>query len=161
MFRVGLGFDLHPLVAGRPLVLGGLTIKHHSGLKGHSDADVLLHALMDALLGAAGLKDIGHYFPPGDEKFRDMDSTLLLKDVMRLIDNANYRVGNADLIIMAEEPKISPYIDEMVEKIARILKIPDSRVSVKATTTEKLGVCGRKEAIAAQAVVLLEENGRH
>jgi 2-C-methyl-D-erythritol 2,4-cyclodiphosphate synthase len=158
--RVGTGFDLHRLVTGRPLVLGGVKIDHHLGLEGHSDADVLLHALADALLGAAALGDLGHHFPPGDDRYRGISSLIMLGEVQNKLEQKGWRVANADMVIIAEEPKLAPYIDQMCEIIAGRLKVPRCRISVKATTTEGLGVCGRCEAIAAQAVVLLETGAR-
>jgi len=158
--RVGTGYDLHRLVAGRPLVLGGVVIEHHLGLEGHSDADVLLHALTDALLGAVALGDIGRHFPPGDPQYRGISSLILLKRAREMLEEIGWKVINADCVIIAEEPKLAPYIDQMCEKIATELAVPQCRISVKATTTEGLGVCGREEAIAAQAVVLLEREER-
>ncbi len=160
MNRVGTGYDLHRLVVGRPLVLGGVVIEHHLGLEGHSDADVLLHALADALLGAVALGDIGRYFPPGDEQYRGISSLILLARVREMLEEIGWKVINADCVIIAEEPKLAPYIDQMCQKIAAVLLVPQCRISVKATTTEGLGVCGREEAIAAQAVVLLEKEER-
>ena len=160
MNRVGTGYDLHRLVVGRPLVLGGVVIDHHLGLDGHSDAVVLLHALADALLGAAALGDIGRHFPPGDEQYRGISSLILLDRVREMLEEIGWKVINADCVIIAEEPKLAPYIDQMREKIAAVLAVPSCRISIKATTTEGLGVCGRKEAIAAQAVVLLEREER-
>lgn len=157
MNRVGIGYDLHRLVEKRPLVLGGVTIKHHRGLDGHSDADVLIHALIDALLGAAGLHDIGFYFPPGDERYRGISSLVLLGEAKKMLDREGWEIGNADAVIIAESPVIAPYIETMRENIAAVLAVAKCRVSVKATTTEGLGVCGRQEGIAAQAVVLLEK----
>ncbi len=142
-------------MAGGPLILGGVEIPFHSRLQGHSDADVLLHALMDALLGAAGLRDIGFHFPPGDSRFKDISSLKLLAEVRALIAAENYSISNADMVIIAEAPLLSPYIEKMKENIAAILHLPRSALSVKATTTEGLGLCGRGEAIAAQAAVLL------
>ncbi len=158
MNRVGTGFDLHRLVAGRPLVLGGVTIEHHLGLEGHSDADVLLHALADALLGAAALGDIGRHFPPGDQQYRGISSLILLARVKEMLEERGWKVINADTVIIAEEPQLAPFIDQMCEKIAAVLAVPHCRISIKATTTEGLGVCGRGEAIAAQAIVLLEKD---
>jgi len=160
MNRVGTGFDLHRLVSGRPLVLGGITIKHHLGLDGYSDADVLLHALADALLGAAALGDIGRHFSPNDEQYRSISSLILLGRVKKMLDDKGWKVINADTVIIAEEPRLAPYVDQMGEKIAAVLAVPQCRISIKATTTEGLGVCGRGEAIAAQAVVLLEKEDR-
>jgi len=158
--RVGTGYDLHRLVVGRPLVLGGVVIDHHLGLDGHSDADVLLHALADAMLGAAALGDIGKHFPSGDEQYRGISSLDLLARVKGMLEEIGWKVINADCVIIAEEPKLAPYTDQMCEIIAAVLVVPQSRISVKATTTEGFGVCGREEAIAAQAVVLLEKEER-
>lgn len=146
---------MHRLVEGRPLVLGGVKIPFHSGLQGHSDADVLLHALMDAMLGAAGLRDIGFHFPPGEERFKNISSLKLLSRVLTIISAENYIVGNADMVVIAEAPLLTPHIGAMKSNIAAALAIPPGAVSVKATTTEGVGLCGRSEAIAAQAVVLL------
>jgi 2-C-methyl-D-erythritol 2,4-cyclodiphosphate synthase len=158
--RVGTGFDLHRLVTGRPLVLGGVTIEHYLGLEGHSDADVLLHALADALLGAVALGDIGRHFPPGDPQYRGISSLILLKRVKEMLEEKGFKLINADTVIIAEEPQLAPYIDQMREKIAAVLAVSPCRISIKATTTEGLGICGRKEAIAAQATVLLEKEDR-
>ncbi|MGB4370960.1 MAG: 2-C-methyl-D-erythritol 2,4-cyclodiphosphate synthase [Dethiobacteria bacterium] len=155
LFRVGIGFDLHRLTGGRPLILGGVKIPFQRGLLGHSDADVLLHALMDAMLGAAGLHDIGFYFPPGEKRYKDISSLNLLAKVQEIISAENYIVSNADMVIIAEAPPLAPFIEAMEKNIAVTLKLPENAVSVKATTTEGLGLCGRGEAIAAQAAVLL------
>jgi 2-C-methyl-D-erythritol 2,4-cyclodiphosphate synthase len=155
MIRVGLGYDIHRLESGRPLVLGGITISHPSGLAGHSDADVLLHALMDALLGAAALGDIGRHFPPGDDRFRAADSRALLRTVNTLIGNAGYDIVNVDLVLVAEAPRIGPHIDAMRTAISTCLRIDPSAVSIKATTNEGLGPEGRGEAMSAHAVALL------
>lgn len=155
MNRVGIGYDLHRLVKGRPLVLGGVKIDHHLGLEGHSDADVLLHALCDALLGAAGLGDIGLHFPPGDERYRNISSLVLLRKVLKKLQQERWSVVNADAVIVAEAPRLTPHIEAMRQNIAEVLAVPRGAVSVKATTTEALGVCGRQEGIAAQAVVML------
>ena len=155
MFRVGTGYDLHRLAAGRPLILGGVEIDHLSGLEGHSDADVLLHALMDAMLGAAGLRDIGYYFPPGDPEYKNISSLLLLEEVRAHVEQEGYRLVNADTVIIAEAPRLAPYIEEMKKKTAAALRISPKLISIKATTTEGLDSCGRGEAVAAQAVVLL------
>lgn len=154
--RIGNGYDVHAFAPERRLVLCGVDIPSQMGLLGHSDADVAVHALMDALLGAAGLRDIGYYFPDTDLQYKGANSMLLLGKVMELINKEGYSVGNADITIMAQAPKISPYIDQMQNNIAQSLKVDINCVSVKATTTEKLGFVGRKEGIAAQAVVLLE-----
>lgn len=155
MFRVGTGYDLHRLVTGRPLILGGVEIEHPRGLDGHSDADVLLHALMDAMLGAAGLRDIGFFFPPGDLKYKNISSLLLLGEVRAHLEQEGYRLVNADTVVIAEAPRLTPYIEEMKDKTAAVLRISSKLISIKATTTEGLGPCGRGEAVAAQAVVLL------
>ncbi len=157
MKRVGIGYDLHRLVKKRALVLGGVKIKYHLGLDGHSDADVLIHALIDALLGAAGLRDIGFHFPPGDERYHNISSLVLLGEVKTMLDREGWRLGNADAVISAEAPVLTPFIDTMRENIAAALDVGKSRISVKATTTEGLGVCGRQEGMAAQAVVLIEK----
>jgi 2-C-methyl-D-erythritol 2,4-cyclodiphosphate synthase len=154
--RIGQGFDVHPLVAGRTLVLGGVTIPHEKGLLGHSDADVLLHAICDALLGAAGLGDIGAHFPDTDQRYSDIDSRQLLREVGRKLDARQLRVGNIDATVVAEAPKLAPHIPRMIGNIAADLGVAPARVSVKATTTERLGLVGRGEGIAALAVALLE-----
>ena len=150
--RVGTGFDVHQLVKGRKLILGGIEIPYERGLLGHSDADVLLHALMDALLGAAALGDIGMHFPDTDPKYEGISSLVLLSEVRKLLDEHFYRIGNVDITIIAQKPKISPYIEEMRSNIAGILNVEPSRVNIKGTTTEKLGFAGREEGIAAAAV---------
>ena len=154
--RIGNGYDIHRLVTGRPLILGGIKIDHNLGLLGHSDADVLTHAIMDAMLGALSLGDIGHYFPPTDEKWAGADSLVLLKQVNQLILNRGWKVGNIDSVVVAEKPKLKPHITAMQTKIAGVLDIPIDCVGVKATTNEKLGPVGREEGIAAYAVALLE-----
>lgn len=153
--RVGQGFDVHQLIAGRKLVIGGVKIPYEKGLLGHSDADVLLHAICDALLGAAALGDIGKHFSDGDAKYKNIDSRILLREVLHLVHEQGFRVGNVDATIIAQEPKMAPYISQMVANIAADLRIEKSAVNVKATTTEQLGYTGRGEGIAAQAVVLL------
>ena len=155
--RIGSGFDVHRLVTGRKLILGGVEILFEKGLDGHSDADVLTHALMDAILGALSLGDIGQHFPPSDETYRGADSMKLLEIVVSLMKEKGYRVGNVDLTIIAEKPKMAPYILMMRENLAASLETDINNVSVKATTTEKLGFAGRGEGIAASAVVLLTE----
>lgn len=155
--RVGIGFDVHPFLSGRKLFLGGVEIPYSLGLGGHSDADVALHALMDALLGAAALPEIGHFFPDKDEKWRDASSLDLLKTIVNKVAEAGFRIINVDLVIIAEEPFLAPYREEMKQIIAKALGLEVSRVGVKATSTERLGFVGRKEGIAAQAVVLLQE----
>lgn len=153
--RIGHGYDVHQLVAGRKLIIGGVEIAHNKGLLGHSDADVLLHAICDALLGAAALGDIGRHFADTDAKFKNIDSRILLREVARLLNNAGFRVGNVDATIIAQAPKMAPHIGTMVENIAADLGIAMNAVNVKATTTEKLGFAGRGEGIAAEAVALL------
>ncbi|ADL54651.1 2-C-methyl-D-erythritol 2,4-cyclodiphosphate synthase [Gallionella capsiferriformans] len=153
--RIGQGFDVHQLVEGRALIIGGVTIPYEKGLLGHSDADVLLHAICDALLGAAALGDIGRHFSDTDAKFKNIDSRILLRETLHLVRGAGFRVGNVDATIIAQSPKMAPHIFKMVEHIAADLRIEKSAVNVKATTTEKLGYTGRGEGIAAQAVVLL------
>jgi 2-C-methyl-D-erythritol 2,4-cyclodiphosphate synthase len=154
--RIGQGFDVHPLVAGRRLVIGGVDIPFDKGLDGHSDADVLLHAICDALLGAAGLGDLGQHYPDSDAAFRGIDSRALLRDVAGKLAKRELRIVNVDATVIAQAPRISPYRERMVGNIAADLGIAAGSVSVKATTTEQLGFLGRMEGIAAQAVVLLE-----
>ena len=153
--RIGQGFDVHALVAGRPLIIGGVTIPHERGLLGHSDADVLLHAITDALLGAAGLGDIGRHFPDTSAAYAGADSRLLLKEAMSLVRSAGYVVGNIDATIIAEAPKMAPHIDAMRAHIAADLAIDIASVNLKAKTTEQLGFTGRGEGIAAEAVALI------
>lgn len=155
--KVGFGFDVHQLQEGRKLILGGVDIPHVKGALGHSDADVVIHALCDALLGAAGLKDIGYYFPDTDAAFKNIDSTILLARVIELLDERNYSVGNADISLVLEQPKIKPHIDFMKQRLAPILKISTEDISIKATTNEKLGYVGREEGVAAYAVVLIQK----
>lgn len=156
--RIGQGFDVHQLVEGRKLIVGGVDIPYSKGLLGHSDADVLLHAICDALLGAAALGDIGKHFADTDAKFKDIDSRILLRDVASKIESVGYRIGNVDATIIAQAPKMAPHIPTMVANIAADLGIGPSCVNVKATTTEQLGYTGRGEGIAAQAVALLLVN---
>ncbi len=155
--RIGNGYDIHRLVPERPLILGGITIPHELGLLGHSDADVLTHAIMDAMLGALSLGDIGHYFPPSDPKWSGANSLVLLEQVYQLIRDQHWQIGNIDSTIVAERPKLKPHIKKMAEKLAQTLGIEDNRVSIKATTNERLGVVGEEAGICAYAVVLLEE----
>lgn len=155
MIRVGQGFDVHQLVEGRPCIIGGVTIPYEKGLLGHSDADVLLHAISDAILGALGLGDIGKHFPDTDAAFKDADSLKLLERVWALAKEQGYKLGNADSTIIAQRPKMLPYIPQMAEIIAGALEADVSQINVKATTTEQLGFTGRGEGIAAQSVVLL------
>jgi len=153
--RVGQGIDFHRLEAGLKLWLGGVNIPHSKGCVAHSDGDVLIHAICDSLLGAAGLKDIGHYFPDTSSEFKGIDSTILLERTMRLVNQKGYSVVNIDCTLCLEKPKISPYIDKMKEKLSVLLQIGDDDVSIKATTTEKMGFVGREEGVTAFAVVLL------
>lgn len=155
MMRIGQGFDAHQLVAGRKLIIGGVEIAYEKGLLGHSDADVLLHAICDALLGAAALGDIGKHFPDSDVRLKGVDSRTLLRDVSALIKKQGFQVSNVDATIIAEAPRMAPHIAQMVRNIAADLSLPDEQVNVKATTTEKMGFTGRGEGIAAQAVCLL------
>ena len=154
--RIGYGYDAHQLQKGRDLILGGVEIPHHMGLLGHSDADVLLHAVMDALLGAAALGDIGQLFPDTDEKYKDADSLKLLWEVVGRVEQAGYKVVNIDATVCAQQPKLMPYIGEMRENIAVACGLKRSAVSVKATTEERLGFTGREEGISATAVCLIE-----
>lgn len=154
--RVGNGYDVHQLTAGRPLILGGVTIPYEKGLKGHSDADVLIHAIMDALLGAAGLKDIGSYFPDTAEAYRGADSLKLLGQVAEMIKEKNFKIENIDSVIAAQRPKLAPYIPQMKENISRVLEIEINQIGIKATTTEHLGFEGRGEGISAYAVALMD-----
>ncbi|TXT22681.1 MAG: 2-C-methyl-D-erythritol 2 4-cyclodiphosphate synthase [Gallionellaceae bacterium] len=153
--RIGQGFDVHQLVEGRKLIIGGVDIPHEKGLLGHSDADVLLHAISDALLGAAALGDIGRHFSDSDARFKNIDSRILLREVARMIADKGLRIGNVDATIIAQRPKMAPHIPKMVENIAADLGVTASAVNVKATTTEGLGYTGRGEGIAAQAAALL------
>ncbi len=155
--RVGQGFDVHALVAGRKLILGGVTIPHDKGLAGHSDADVLLHAIADALLGAAALGDIGRHFPDTDARYRGADSRALLREVLQKVRTAGCRVVNVDATIIAQAPRMAPHVAKMTANIAEDLGIAPGAVNVKATTTERLGLTGRGEGIAAMAVALLED----
>ena len=153
--RVGTGYDVHAFTDDRPCVLGGVTIPHKRGLLGHSDADVLSHAIGDALLGAAALGDIGVYFPDNDERYRDISSLVLLQRIVDALGESGYTVSNVDATVVAERPKLSPFVPLMRKRIGAALGLPDDRVSIKATTSEKLGFTGREEGIAAHAVVLI------
>lgn len=157
MFRIGQGFDVHQLTPGRPLIIGGITIPFEQGLLGHSDADVLLHTVADACLGAIGAGDIGKHFPDTDPAFKDANSAMLLEHVWNLVKKQGYVLVNADCTIIAQRPKMAPYIDKMKMRIAELLEGAPDQINVKATTTEKLGFTGRGEGIAAQAVVLLNK----
>ena len=158
MFRIGIGFDAHVLAEGLHLVIGGVHIPHSKGLQGHSDADVLVHAVMDAILGALALGDIGEHFPDTADEFEGADSLELLSHVQKMIEDKGYCCENLDSIIIAEKPKLKSYIGEMRENIATVLKINIDQLSIKATTTEYMGFTGREEGIAAQASVLLKSN---
>jgi 2-C-methyl-D-erythritol 2,4-cyclodiphosphate synthase len=157
MFRIGQGFDVHQLTEGRPLIIGGVTIPYERGLLGHSDADVLLHTVSDACLGAIGEGDIGKHFPDTDPNFKDADSAKLMEHVWQLVKNKGYELVNADCTIIAQKPKMAPYIGQMRVRIAELLEATPEQINVKATTTEKLGFTGRGEGIASQAVVLLRK----
>lgn len=154
--RVGIGYDVHKLVEERKLILGGVEIPYEKGLLGHSDADCLVHAIMDALLGAASLGDIGQYFPDTDEKYSGADSMKLLAEVHKMLDKRSYIIGNVDATIIAQKPKMAPHLPEMKENIADVLEIDSGRINIKATTEEGLGFTGNGEGIACQAIVLLE-----
>lgn len=156
MIRIGQGYDVHQLVVDRPLVIGGVTIEHSKGLAGHSDADVLIHSLCDALLGAAGKGDIGQHFPDTDSSYQNIDSRILLRKVMSLLLMDGWQVVNADLTVIAQKPKLAPHIPEMRRLLANDMNVDETRLNIKATTTETLGYCGREEGIAALAVVLIE-----
>ena len=157
MFRIGQGFDVHQLVEGRPLIIGGITIPYEKGLLGHSDADVLLHTIADACLGAIGEGDIGRHFPDTDPEFKDADSAKLLEHVWMMVKDKGYELVNADCTIIAQKPKMAPYIEQMKERIAQLLDANLEQINVKATTTEKLGFTGRGEGIASQVAVLLKK----
>jgi 2-C-methyl-D-erythritol 2,4-cyclodiphosphate synthase len=155
--KIGIGYDVHVLVAGRKLVIGGVSIPYKKGLAGHSDADVLIHALCDALLGAAGLDDIGAHFPDTDPQYKDISSIKLLEKTAEMINRANFRLVNADAVVLAEKPRLATYKGEMQQNIARTLHVKTGCISIKATTSEGLGFIGNGKGIAAQCVVLLEE----
>ncbi len=155
--RVGQGFDVHAFAAGRPLMLGGVQVPFHLGLAGHSDADVLIHAVCDALLGAAALGDIGHHFPDTDPALENIDSCRLLQRVVQLLASAHWSIGNVDVTVIAQQPRLAPYIPAMQERLANVMGIATDAINIKATTTERLGFTGRGEGIAAQAVVLLQQ----
>jgi len=158
MMRIGLGYDLHPLTGGRPLVLGGVTIPFSKGLDGHSDADVLTHAVCDALLGAAGLQDLGALYPSSDPTYRGVSSLILLEDVGRKIRTAGFRLANLDSVIVAEAPKLAPHLEQMRGALAKTLGVDPAQISIKAKRAEGVGAVGRGEGIAAQAVCLLERS---
>ncbi|MGF6989254.1 2-C-methyl-D-erythritol 2,4-cyclodiphosphate synthase [Lachnospiraceae bacterium PM6-15] len=154
--RVGLGYDVHKLCEGRPLIIGGIEIPYELGLLGHSDADVLTHAVMDALLGAAGLGDIGKHFPDTDERYKGADSVMLLREVAKMLEERNLFIGNIDATIIAQAPKMAPYLSEMKKVLAEALQIEETQMNLKATTEEGLGFTGKGEGISAQAIALLE-----
>ena len=153
--RIGHGYDAHTFIQGRPLILGGVTIPYDKGLKAHSDGDAVIHALCDALIGAAGLGDIGTYFPDTDKKYKNIDSRILLKEVINTITQKGYRIGNADITILAQAPKLLPYINEMKKVLSHDMGITSEDINLKATTTEGMGFVGRKEGIAVYSVVIL------
>ena len=155
--RVGFGYDVHALVSGRELWLGGVRIEHEKGLLGHSDADVLIHAICDALLGAADMRDIGFHFPDTAAEYAGIDSKVLLRGTMRLLREGGYELGNIDATVAAERPKLNPHIPEMKRVLAAVLQVDEGDISIKATTTEKLGFTGRQEGIAAYATVLIQK----
>jgi 2-C-methyl-D-erythritol 2,4-cyclodiphosphate synthase len=157
MYRIGNGYDVHRLVEGRKLILGGIDIPHSLGLDGHSDADVVVHALCDALLGACGAGDIGKHFPDTDDRWKGVSSLLLLKQVAKILHQRGYQVANADCTIVAQKPKLAPHMEAMKANLASALNIEINRINIKATTTEHLGFAGREEGIAAYAVALLQE----
>ena len=157
MMRIGQGYDVHRLVEKRKLIIGGVNIPHSQGLEAHSDGDVLIHALCDALLGAAGLGDIGRHFPDTDARFKDADSRILLRAVMEKLQEQGLQLGNADCTIIAQAPKMAPHIEQMRKNLAQDCRVSVDNMNVKATTTEKLGFTGRKEGIAAEAIVLLKD----
>jgi 2-C-methyl-D-erythritol 2,4-cyclodiphosphate synthase len=155
LFRIGFGYDAHRLVEGRPLILGGVSIPFAKGLLGHSDADVLTHALVDAILGALAMGDIGRHFPDTDPAFKDMKSVRMLEQALRWVQEAGYQINNVDLTIVAQKPKLAPHIPDMQARLSEILQVPVHRVSVKAKTTEGMGFCGREEGMEAYAVISL------
>lgn len=154
--RIGIGYDVHKLIKGRNLIIGGVKIPYKKGLLGHSDADVLIHSIMDAIIGALALGDIGKHFPDNDNKYKNIDSLLLLSHVYSLLEKKNYKIGNIDAVIVAENPKMSPFLDDMRKKISDVLRMPFEDINIKATTEERLGFTGREEGIASHAVVLIK-----
>lgn len=155
--RVGFGYDVHALVPDRELWMGGIRIEHTLGLLGHSDADVLIHAICDALLGAANMRDIGYHFPDTAGEYKNIDSKILLRDTMKLLRDAGYELGNIDATVAAERPKLNPHIPAMKQVLAEVMQVDEEDISIKATTTEKLGFTGRQEGIAAYATVLIQK----
>ena len=156
--RIGIGYDVHKLVENRKLIIGGVNIPYGKGLLGHSDADVLIHAIMDSILGALALKDIGYHFPDSENEYKNIDSKILLKRVFKIMKENNFKIGNIDSVIACEKPKLAPYIDSMRKVIADILNTDVENISIKATTTEKMGFVGREEGISAEAICLLERD---
>ena len=156
--RIGIGYDVHKLVEDRKLIIGGIEIPYERGLLGHSDADVLIHAITDAILGALALRDIGYHFPDNDNKYKDIDSKVLLSKVYEIMKSKNYKIGNIDSVVACQAPKLSSHIDDMRKTIAHILKTDIENISIKATTTERLGFVGRGEGISSESVVLLERD---
>jgi 2-C-methyl-D-erythritol 2,4-cyclodiphosphate synthase len=157
MFKIGIGYDLHPLVKGRPLILGGVNIAHSKGLKGHSDADVLIHAVCNALLGALGEPDLGSRYPNSDKAYRNYSSTKFLEEISELVQERGFQIVNIDSVVVAQAPRLSPYFDEIRQHLAKILCLPADRVGIKAATPEGIGSIGKEEGIAAQAVCLIEK----
>ena len=155
MFRVGFGYDVHRLVEGRSLILGGVNIPHHLGLSGHSDADVLIHAMIDAILGALAKGDIGQHFPDNDPAYKDMDSMVMLKRVMEWVNADGYKINQLDTTVVAEKPRLSPFVEAMKQRLSETLAIQTDQINIKATTTEGMGFCGRQEGVAAYAIVSL------
>lgn len=153
--KIGIGYDVHSLVKGRKLIIGGVEIPFEKGLLGHSDADVLVHAIMDSILGALGLGDIGKHFPDTDNQYKDISSLILLETVYNIMIGSNYNIGNIDTIVVAQRPKLAPYIEDMRKEISKVLNIPISNLNIKATTTEKLGFEGREEGISAHSICIL------
>jgi 2-C-methyl-D-erythritol 2,4-cyclodiphosphate synthase len=156
MMRIGIGYDLHPLVDGHPLILGGVTIPHDKGLQGHSDADVLIHAVCNALLGALGKGDLGSHYPNSDPRYRNYPSTKFLEEIAGLVQKEGFRIANIDSVIIAQEPRLSPFMDRMQERIAKVLGLDKDQVGIKAATPEGIGSLGQGDGIAAQAVCLIE-----
>ncbi len=154
--KIGIGYDVHQLVENRDLIIGGVKIEHTKGLKGHSDGDVLIHAVIDAVLGALGKEDIGTLFPDSDMEYKDIDSKILLKDVYKLMEDSKFKIGNLDCVIIAEKPKMRKHISKMKSTLSEILETSEKNINIKATSTEGLGFTGREEGIAAQCVVLLD-----
>lgn len=156
--RVGIGYDVHKLVSNRKLIIGGIEIEHEKGLEGHSDADVLIHAIMDSILGALGEGDIGRHFPDTDNKYKDISSIELLKKVFKIMKNNQFEIGNIDVVLIAQRPKIAPYIKQMEVTIAQILQTEEKNINIKATTTERLGFEGKEEGMACQSICILEKH---